>query len=112
MFSSCNTLEEFKQRQLTLSTRGSLPALLADTRERLPADYAGTTVMTGVWQAAAVPRCNRNKIGPRVVGKASKPSQEEELRSQIACCICFLVITQGIYLCYKWLLPILQDTCT
>lgn len=62
MFSSCNTLAEFKPRRLTLSTRGSLPALLADTSERIPADYTGPTVVTGVWQAAAVPRCNTNKI--------------------------------------------------
>lgn len=39
-----------------LGTCGSFPALLADTSERVPADYTGTTVVTGVWQAAAVPR--------------------------------------------------------
>lgn len=68
--------------------------------------------MTGVWQAAAVPCCNRNKIYRWVVRKPSKLSQEEKLRSQIQCCICFLMTMQDIYLYYKWLLPILQDTCT
>lgn len=62
MFSSRTALEKFKWRRLTLSTRGSFPALLADASERIPADYTGTTVVTGVWQAAAVPRCNRNTI--------------------------------------------------
>lgn len=112
MFSSCNTLEKFKQRRLTLSTCGSFPALLADTSKRIPTDYTGTTIMTGVWQAAAVPCYNRNKICHQVVRKPSKLSQEEKPRSQIQCCICFLVIVQGIYLYYKWLLPILQDTYT
>lgn len=112
MFSSCNTLEEFKQSWLTLGTRGSFPALLADTSERVPADDAGTTVVTGVWQAAAVPRCNTNSICRSVVRKPSALSQEEQLRSELQHCICFLAIKQGIYLCYKWLLPIPQDTCT
>lgn len=32
-----------------LGACGSFPALLADTSERVPADYTGTTVVTGVW---------------------------------------------------------------
>lgn len=76
-----------------LSTRGSFPALLADTSERIPADYTGTTVMTGVWQAAAVPRYITSGSFPSCRTHALEGVPLVITRSSVvACCLIALAV--------------------
>lgn len=48
--------------RLTLSARWTFPAFFANTSERVPADYASSTVEARIWQTAAVSCYERKKM--------------------------------------------------
>lgn len=101
---------------LTLSTQRSFPAFFADTREGFTVDHTGASIVAGVGQAATVPGyrtiTHRNRVCEESgrlgrAGGRGRDHNDPVRESRLWCSG-----GQPHYLCCRWSLPNLQDTCT
>lgn len=98
---------------LTLSTQRSFPAFFADTREGFTIDHTGASIVARVGQAATVPGYRTTDTGTGSVrSQGDWGWRGRDHSDPVRECRLWCSGGQPHYLCCRWSLPNLQDTCT